>query len=73
MVALKVYFHIVTAVYVVGVVSIVWTAQTDIVIISLAKKKKTFNNIERITIIVLVPSLDLNSFSDTVASKLFQS
>jgi len=39
MVALKVYFHIVTAVYVVGVVSIVWTAQTDIVIISLAKKK----------------------------------
>ena len=38
MVALKVYFYIVTAVYVVGVVSIVWTAQTDIVIISLAKK-----------------------------------
>ena len=72
MVALKVYFHIVTAVYVVGVVSIVWTAQTDIVIISLAKKK-TFNNIERITIVVLVPALDLNSFSDTVVSKLFQS
>jgi len=72
MVALKVYFHIVTAVYVVGVVSIVWTAQTDIVIISLAKKKK-FNNIERITIVVLVPALDLNSFSDTVVSKLFQS
>ena len=38
MVALNVYFHIITAVYVVGVVGIVWKAQADIVILSLAKK-----------------------------------
>ena len=38
MVALKVYFHIITAVYEVGVVSIVWTAQANIVIISFAKE-----------------------------------